>query len=118
MVGLGLIRIGFSATLIGVPFFQFLYFGMYYNLKTVIHYENKVKRDLIAAMLSGSICQILTNPIWVIRVRMQSAVMHQFTEEEAAQYRTVAKSFSTIYKKEGWMGLYKGTIISQIGTLD
>ena len=63
---------GFSATLVGVPAFQFLYFGIYYNFKQYLvnKYPDFSNRkfgvfgiDVISSMLTGSFCQIITNPI-------------------------------------------------------
>lgn len=68
-------------------------------------------------MISGSICQILTNPIWVIRVRMQSAIMHTSDEFDMAHYNNIWRSFRTIYHNEGLIGLYKGSLASQIGSV-
>ena len=34
--------------------------------------------DIIASLLSGSFCQVLTNPIWVVRVRMQADILSDF----------------------------------------
>lgn len=48
--------LGFSATLVGVPLFQFLYFGFYYKLKEDLPYKNLIFRDMLASMLSGGVC--------------------------------------------------------------
>ena len=66
-------------------------------------------------MVAGSICQVLTNPIGVVRVRMHSAILHLTPEFDEREYRSVWESFKTVYKKEGLFGLYKGSLISQIG---
>lgn len=86
-------------------------------MKDKVHLKNKVYRDMVCSMISGSICQILTNPIWVIRVRMQSAIMHVSDEFDMNHYSTIWRSFKTIYQKEGWIGLYKGSLASQLGRL-
>jgi len=70
---------------------------------------------MVSSMISGSLCQILTNPIWVIRIRMQSAIMHLSPEFDMEHYSTIWRSFRTIYQKEGIVGLYKGSLASQIG---
>lgn len=104
--------VGFSATLLGVPTFQFLYFGIYYRLKANSNFgENrKFLRDMYCAMVSGSICQVLTNPIWVIRIRMQSAIMHSDKPK-----RSIIQTTKRIYSKEGLTGFYKGTTASLLG---
>lgn len=114
-VRLQVTRSGFSATLIGVPLFNFLYFGFYYNLKNMVHTKTSIMRDVISSMIAGSICQVITNPIWVVRVRMQSAILHLSPEFDETKYRNVYQSFKTVYKSEGMHGLYKGSIISQVG---
>ena len=108
---------GFSATLAGVPIFQFLYFGIYYNLKGICREVLKGKQfssDVTASILSGSICQVLTNPIWVVRVRMQADQLH-YENKQDRKYKKLLKSFEIIYKEEGIVGFYKGTLASLMG---
>ena len=71
---------------------------------------------MISSMISGSLCQVLTNPIWVIRIRMQSAILHLTQEFDQLNYSGVWKSFRTILREEGVVGLYKGNLISQFGS--
>lgn len=106
---------GFSATLLGVPTFQFLFFGIYYNMKPWVN-ENfkwlggqKFSCDVIASLMSGSFCQVLTNPIWVVRVRMQADSLHK---PEKRKYSKLLQSFKIIHREEGIRGFYKGTIAS------
>lgn len=107
---------GFSATLLGVPLFQFLFFGIYYNMKPWVNENFKwlggkqFSCDIIASLLSGSFCQVLTNPIWVVRVRMQADILHRSAEDR--KYGKLMDSFRTIHKEEGFRGFYKGTIAS------
>ena len=75
----------------------------------------KFSGDIVASMLTGSFCQILTNPIWVIRVRMQADLLHKGIEERI--YTSVPKSFSLILRGEGVQGFFKGTLASLMGNL-
>ena len=72
----------------------------------------KLVRDMICASIAGSICQVLTNPIWVIRVRMQSESMHGKYAKRSLWYYV-----KDIYKNEGMIGFYKGTIASLMGKI-
>lgn len=71
---------------------------------------------MAASMVSGSLCQVITNPIWVVRIRMQSAIMHLTPEFDEVKYRSIWSSFKTILAEEGMVGLYKGSLASQIGS--
>jgi len=83
---------------------------------TLSHVEN-----FLAACLSGSIMVLITNPIWLIKTRMQlqlkrtqQAMMKQNIPHKEgmihAPYRNMLDAASTILREEGPLALYKGTI--------
>jgi hypothetical protein len=55
---------------------------------------------ILAGVASGAIGSAICNPTDVVKVRMQAA--------HGARYRGVADAFTTIYKLEGFRGLYRG----------
>jgi solute carrier family 25 folate transporter 32 len=78
------------------------------------HFEN-----FGAACASGSIMVFITNPIWLIKTRMQlqlkrtqEAMIKKMpvTENMNAPYRNVFDAARIIVKEEGPFALYKGTI--------
>ena len=63
-------------------------------------------------MVSGFICNIVTNPFWVIRTRLQVQYLHN---QEKPIYRSIMHAFRKIYKHEGFLSLYKGLSVSMVG---
>ncbi|KAF8709240.1 Mitochondrial carrier, partial [Rhizoctonia solani] len=63
--------------------------------------------NLIASAEASVITALLTNPIWVVKVRV-------FTTQpgQPGAYRGLWDGLSSIYKHEGWRGLYRGTSLA------
>ncbi|CAE6530788.1 unnamed protein product, partial [Rhizoctonia solani] len=63
--------------------------------------------NLIASAEASIITALLTNPIWVVKVRV-------FTTQpgQPGAYRGLWDGLSSIYKHEGWRGLYRGTSLA------
>lgn len=75
----------------------------------------------MSAFTSAVICDIITNPLWVVRVRNQTAHMHskeRFHMESFNLFRDIVKIYEKvriIKFKEGFLALYRGLLISFIG---
>mmetsp|Transcript_1800 Transcript_1800/g.2515 ORF Transcript_1800/g.2515 Transcript_1800/m.2515 type:complete len:294 (+) Transcript_1800:89-970(+) len=70
-----------------------------------------------AACLSGAIMVFFTNPLWLIKTRMQLQMKStQTTLSENVKmkmkkpYASMVDAAKTIVKEEGFLGLYKGTV--------
>ncbi|KAF8604466.1 mitochondrial FAD carrier protein [Ceratobasidium sp. AG-I] len=63
--------------------------------------------NLLASAEASVITTLLTNPIWVVKVRM-------FTTRpgQPGAYRGLWHGLSSIYRAEGWPGLYRGTSLA------
>lgn len=63
--------------------------------------------NLIASAEASVITALLTNPIWVVKVRV-------FTTQpgQPGAYRGLWHGLTSIYRHEGWRGLYKGTSLA------
>ncbi|CUA69297.1 Mitochondrial folate transporter/carrier [Rhizoctonia solani] len=63
--------------------------------------------NLIASAEASAITALLTNPIWVVKVRI-------FTTKpgQPGAYRGLWDGLSSIYRTEGWRGLYRGTSLA------
>lgn len=59
-------------------------------------------------MGAGAITALSTNPIWVIKTRLQTQTM----QGKEKRYMSVLHSFSVIFKEEGIKGFYKGALSS------
>eukprot|EP01095_Lingulamoeba_sp_RSL-Kostka_P007322 TRINITY_DN2319_c0_g1_i1.p1 TRINITY_DN2319_c0_g1~~TRINITY_DN2319_c0_g1_i1.p1 ORF type:complete len:316 (+),score=74.06 TRINITY_DN2319_c0_g1_i1:78-1025(+) len=68
------------------------------------------KAHMICAFAGGFGSAILTNPIWVIKTRMQLQ-----TYNDPSNYKNMFDAFRSIYQKEGIKGLYKGLVPSLFG---
>jgi len=91
-----------------------IYFFLYSSLKSryvVSEKDMSNTQALVLATISGGICQVLTNPVWLVKVRLQSQP-HQAKE----QYSGMIDAFRTILKEEGFKGFYRGITPALFGT--
>lgn len=116
----GLFR-GYKATLMTTPIFHSIYFPVYENLRVKLSNElHAQKSDFkvvwISSALTGVLCNVITNPLWLVRVRMQSEVFrgtsHQMYKKK---YGNVFKAIYRIYQREGFFALYTGLAASMMG---
>lgn len=85
----GLFR-GYSISAFCTPFFHTLYFPLYEQIKLkfkskFLWEENSFKLYSIAAAIAGITCNIITNPFWVVRTRMQSEIFRSICEKNYEQ---------------------------------
>lgn len=107
---------GYSVTAMSVPIFNSLYFSIFYHssqyFKTSVFGEKQQGiSNLFSAVFTGFICNTLTNPLWVVRTRIQSQYLH----EESGKYRGLFSGIWKIYREEGFRSLYKGLFASYVG---
>ncbi len=62
---------------------------------------------LVSAMEAGTICVFLTNPIWLVKTRLQLQMVEKGISIEGAnvKYRGVVHTIRTIVAEEGILGL-------------
>ena len=72
-------NIGYSVSVFCIPLFHTIYFPLYEATK--LHFKEKYgwKEDSfklysVSAGLSGLFCNVITNPFWVVRTRMQAEI--------------------------------------------
>ncbi|KAH9533779.1 hypothetical protein CY35_18G070400 [Sphagnum magellanicum] len=86
-----------------------LYFFLYSNIKE--RNRRLVGRDLgpalhlLSAAEAGSIVCVLTNPVWLVKTRLQLQGPGHGTRQPYTGFYDALRS---ILKEEGWRGLYKG----------
>ncbi|XP_045143840.1 mitochondrial 2-oxodicarboxylate carrier [Echinops telfairi] len=101
---------GFTATLGRHGVFNMVYFGFYFNVKTIIPVHQDPTLELLRkfgiGLLSGTIASVTNIPFDVAKSRIQGPqpVPGQI------KYRTCFKTIATIYQEEGFFALYKGLI--------
>ena len=82
-----------------------VYFFAYEQMKTLVGTE-KPNATVEAAFAAGVVCNLVTNPLSVMRSRMLLT-----DPTSGTKYSSVAKTFAHIAKSEGCGGFYK---VSQI----
>jgi len=109
---------GYRASIVSVPIFQAVYFPLYQFTKQKTREIVGCERDSIcesmcAAAFAGTVCNVLTNPLWVLRVRMQTAPIHGNNHK----YKYFLPSLKRIIRNEGFQALYKGLVPSLFGVV-
>ncbi|KNC54053.1 folate transporter/carrier [Thecamonas trahens ATCC 50062] len=110
---------GLSPNLVGSGMAWGLYFLSYTRLKEAIREERGLAPGtplgpgwhMGAATAAGLATCLVTNPIWLVKTRMQL----QLDDPTARQYRGVVHAIRTIAGEEGIRGLYRGLGPSLIG---
>ncbi|KAI0034396.1 mitochondrial carrier [Vararia minispora EC-137] len=92
-----------------------LYFLFYNQLKRAVAGENldrplSAGQYLLYSAEASAATAVITNPIWVVKVRM-------FTSQPTAPtaYRGLWHGLSLVYRDEGFRGLYRGTTLALFG---
>ena len=109
--------------MVGVIPARSINFYTYGNGKQIIaNYFNNGQENtyvhLTAAAIAGIITGTATNPIWVVKTRLQLAVSHH---PDMAGQRMIGSSWSTIkliMKESGIRGFYKGLSASYLGVTE
>lgn len=114
--GLGALWKGVGATVVGVMPSRAIYFSTYAKTKHVLIDRNEGKEGalihLLAAASAGIATASATNPIWLIKTRMQLQQSHN---------RIYSSSWDCLKKvvaQEGLRGLYKGLSASYLGVVE
>ena len=108
---------GLPPTLIGIIPSRSIYFYAYQKMKHFLgRFENfsegSPPNALIAGLTAGIAANTLTNPIWMVRTRMQ---LHADKAAGQRAYTGYFDAISTIYRTEGLAGYFKGISASYWG---
>lgn len=97
-------KIGYSISVFCIPLFHTIYFPLYENLKLYFKrqydwHDNSFKLYSVSAGLSGLFCNIVTNPFWVVRTRMQAEIFRNIeTGHYDLTYKGIFHSLNKIYQ--------------------
>ncbi|PVV01499.1 hypothetical protein BB560_004086 [Smittium megazygosporum] len=92
-------------------FLQAIQFTTYtYVKKQLLQYNNNKESSIIhlaSGICAGLVTATATNPIWVVKTRMQ-----------LGNYKSSFQCFKSIFKNESFPGLYNGITASYLGTIE
>jgi hypothetical protein len=119
----GLYR-GYTISAICTPLFSTLYFPMYETFKIKFHQkfewdENSFKLYSLSASLAGVTCNVITNPFWMVRTRMQAEAFRSSCEVSYHEKypHNILKAMQMIAREEGIRALYQGLTASFVGVI-
>ena len=108
---------GLGPALLTVPLFWSMYWCTYNRVKEVLVEEFPhtpvVFIHVSAAITAGAIGDVITNPLWVTRTRIQTLIFHN--DSALASNITTIGMIRSIYKNEGIRAFYKGLGASFLG---
>lgn len=115
--GVGALWKGVGATVVGVLPARAIYFSAYHRGKHWVAEATGWSGDdarvhLSAAALAGASVCTATNPIWLVKTRMQ---LQSSAKGHSIKYRNSVDCVKTVIREEGFLGLYKGLAASYIG---
>lgn len=116
---------GLGPNLVGVVPARSINFFVVGNGKRIIsEYGNQGKEDawvvLCAAALAGIVTSTVTNPIWLIKTRLQldKNVVEESGGVARRRYRNSWDCIKQVVRQEGVRGLYKGMSASYLGVTE
>jgi len=118
---------GLNATLATVPLFWGIYFPLYDDLKRTIsmsqeHQLPPAAVHCISAVTAGAIADIICNPLFLIRTRLQTEGLHNAIAAQNSQsngspirVKTMRETALILYREGGFPIFWRGLSASMLG---
>ncbi|KAK9448606.1 mitochondrial carrier domain-containing protein [Limtongia smithiae] len=111
---------GLGPNLVGVIPARSINFFTYNNGKYIIatrfnNGEDAAWVNLMAAAVAGICTSTATNPIWLVKTRLQ---LDKQNSQNARQYKSSIDCVKQVLDKEGIFGLYRGLTASYLGVVE
>jgi len=98
---------GYTITVINVPLFHSLYFPIYEKMKHYLVEKRNFEPEAfsvyaVSAGVSGIFCNLVTNPFWLVRTRMQGEIFRtdgSIKMISQTEYRGMTRSILHIAEK-------------------
>lgn len=117
--GLSALWKGVGATVVGVMPSRAIYFSTYAKTKHLLTDRNGGQDSsmvhLLSAASAGIATATATNPIWLIKTRMQ---LQQSNTASSMKYKSSLDCLARVVREEGVRGLYKGLSASYLGVAE
>ncbi|KAK3164446.1 hypothetical protein QOZ80_1AG0018570 [Eleusine coracana subsp. coracana] len=114
----GLYR-GLSPTIVALVPTWAVTFSVYNHVKGLLHSQDgennelSVQANVLAASCAGIATATATNPLWVVKTRLQTQGMRP----GVVPYQSILSALQRITKEEGIRGLYSGLLPSLVGVI-
>lgn len=120
--GLGGIYLGWTPAVIGSAVSWGGFFTFYeHSKRKLVDYKTGTKNsaqpasevltsidNFFLACVAGGVMVLITNPVWLIKTRMQLQMKKSSEKLNIKPYRNMIDAVQTIVKDEGFLALYKG----------
>lgn len=111
---------GYRATVVCTPVFHSLYFPLYEKLRLRFAEDfglekSSLKVVIFSCGIAGFASNLITNPMWMIRTRMQAEIFKSEGKPHyVRKYKSISGSIYRVYRKEGFFSLYTGLTASML----
>ena len=108
---------GLGPAMFTIPLFWGVYWPIYDRLKA--HFQDKADgtgshgSHMKCAIIAGAVSDVITNPFWVTRTRIQTLALHP--EVHLASNISTFGMMKVIYQEEGFSAFYRGLGASFLG---